>query len=119
MKLHEYIASQLPKPFAYGIFDCVIFAAEWVKISTGIDYLADLPKWSTAKEALRIVQSLGGMEAALDCRFTRINPNLAKDGDIALYKGCMCIFSGSQIVGPNINGLEFVKRTEAECAWSL
>jgi len=119
MTLAEYITRHLAKPFKWGENDCVLFAAEWVKISTGKDYLAELPKWTTAKEALRIVQSLGGLEAALDERFTRINPHTAKDGDIALYKGCMCIFSGPKIVGPNINGLEFVKRTAAECAWSL
>lgn len=119
MKLHEYITSRLSMPFAWGSLDCVLFTAEWVRISTGVDHLADLPKWSTAREAMRVVQSLGGLEVALDERFTRIHPNMAKDGDIALYKGCMCIFSGPKIVGPNINGLEFVKRTEAECAWSL
>jgi len=52
MKLHEYIAAQLAKPFKYGTLDCVIFAAEWVKISTIVDYLADLPQVSTEKRSL-------------------------------------------------------------------
>jgi hypothetical protein len=61
---------------------------------------------------------MGGFETILDARLTRINPKLAKDGDVALYRSAICIFSGPHIVGPGFNGLVFVNRMEAECAWS-
>lgn len=118
MTLHEYITANLRKPFAWGEHDCVLFAAGWVAIATGKDYTSALPRWSSAKQALRMVRNLGGMEAIVDARLTRAPPNLAQDGDIALYNECLCIFSGPHIVGPGKDGLERIDRTKAECAWS-
>jgi len=80
---------------------------------------SDLPRGSRGKEEMLLAKRVGGVAVALVEPFTRIQLVLVKDGDIALYNGCMCIFSGAQIVGPNINGLEFFKRTAVECAWSL
>lgn len=119
MTLAEYITSNLKREFEWGNFDCVLFAAGWVTHATGGDPLADVKKWKSERQALRGIKAVGGLEKALDERFTRINPNFAKDGDLALYKGAVCIFSGPHIVGPNKNGLEFINRMEAECAWSF
>jgi hypothetical protein len=118
MTLHEYITSNLRKPFEWGQHDCVLFAIGWLNQATGKDWLEEFPKWATAKEALRSVESLGGLKAAADARLKPIHPNLARDGDIALYDGCLCLFSGAHVVGPGPSGLTFVDRTRAECAWS-
>lgn len=118
MTLAEYITSNLKTEFEWGAFDCCLFAAGWVREATGEDPLEGLPKWKTERQALRVIKSVGGLESALDARFTRINPNLAKDGDLALYKGSVCVFSGPHIVGPSQSGLQFINRMEAECAWS-
>lgn len=119
MNLAEYIAAHLGKPFVWGENDCVLFAARWANAAHDRDYLEGIPGWRDEKTARRSIRSVGGLEKALDTRFNRIHPNLAKDGDIALYNGCLCLFSGHQIVGPNLDGLQFVKRTLASCAWSL
>lgn len=119
MTLPEYIASHLKEPFVWGQNDCVLFAARWANFRHQKNYLDGLPSWRSEREARRAIQGVGGLEKALDGRFTRIPANLAKDGDIALYNGCLCLFSGHQIVGPNMQGLQFVKRTLATCAWSL
>lgn len=118
MTLADYITRLLREPFCWGKHDCVTFCANWVKEKTGHDYLAGLGTWTTAKEGMRLVKEMGGLEKALDDRLTRIHPNLAQDGDIGLYRGRMCIFSGSQIVGPGEKQLVFLNRMEAECAWS-
>jgi hypothetical protein len=118
MTLAEYITRLLREPFSWGSNDCVLFAAGWVKCKTGFDHLADQPTWTSAKGAMRIVRDLGGLEKLMDDRFDRINLHMAKDGDLALYKGALCIFTGPHIVGPGPDGLTFINRTEAECAWS-
>ncbi len=118
MTLPEYITAHLDKPFEYGRLDCVLFVALWIRNKTGIDHLADIPAWSSERQALRIIKDLGGLEVAMDARFQRIHPNFAKDGDIALRNGGLAIFTGPHIVGPGIEKLEFVDRMEAECAWS-
>jgi hypothetical protein len=119
MTLAEYITANLRMPFVWGSHDCVLFAANWIKHSTGIDHLADAPKWTSAIGAARIVKRLGGLEKLIDDRFDRIHPNLACDGDIALHEGCVCLFSGSRIAAPGQDGLLFFNRTKAECAWRV
>lgn len=119
MTLHDYLTAHLGRSFAYGENDCVLFVARWIEHATGADPLAGLPKWANEKQAIRIIKKLGGLEAAMDDRFKRIHPNFAKDGDVALYDGRLCLFSGAQLVGPGVSCLVHVKRTEALCAWSF
>lgn len=118
MTLADYIAANLSTPFAWGAWDCVHFAAGWAHVVTGRDYLEGMRGWKTEQGAARAIKRAGGLAAALDSRLNRIHPNLAKDGDVALYKGALCLFSGPHIVGPGPTGLIFIDRTEAECAWS-
>jgi len=118
MILADYIQQNLDRPFEWGQHDCVTFAANWLKLSTGVDYLSDLKSWTTAKEAAKQIKSVGGLENALDTRLKRINPNMAKDGDVALYKGAVCIFTGRNIVGTGDLKLTFNIRMLAEGAWT-
>lgn len=118
MKLHEFIAAHLETRFAWGQHDCVHFSAAWVREATGRDPLEGLPRWRSERGALRVIRMAGGLQAGLDARFSRIHPSEATDGCLALYQGAVCLFSGSYIVGPNRDGMMFIDRTEAECAWS-
>lgn len=117
MTLPEYIATHLDRPFEWGKLDCVLFAVGWLQIASGIDYLSEYPVWNDEREAVRLLRDLGGMETLLDKHLNRINPHLARDGDIALRNNTMHLFSGRHIVGPGERGLVFVSRMEAECAW--
>lgn len=119
MSLQRYLASRLETPFEWGAHDCVLFAAGWVRLSTGLDPLTGIPKWTTAIEAARSIELCGGLVAAIDERFKRINPKLARDGDLALFKNSVCLFSGPHIVGPAKQGLQFIRRSEAEMAWEV
>ena len=115
MILADYIASHLSTPFKWGAHDCVLFAANWA----GVDCVKDFGTWSTAREAAHAIKDAGGLEAAIDARFERVNANFACDGDIALQNGTVMIFSGAHIVGPGENGLIFLSRSKAEIAWSI
>lgn len=119
MKLHDYITKNLCAPFVWGKHDCVLFAANWVKDAARIDCLDGLGTWATAMEANAAIKRVGGLEAAIDARLTRINPNFANDGDIALQNGTVMIFSGNHIVGPGKDRLIFLSRVKAEAAWSI
>jgi hypothetical protein len=114
----QYIASHLAKPFAWGQHDCVLFVAGWLKLSTGVDHLAGIKPWSTEAGAMRMVARRGGFEKILDGRLTKIAPAMATDGCVALCDGRLHLFTGSKIVGPGSNGLVFINRMKAECAWS-
>lgn len=118
MTLEKYIHDRLKAPFVWGENDCVLFAIGWLNIRTNKNLLAYLPPWQTAKEALRIVNQLGGLQAEFDRRLPRVSPSAARDGDIALIKRTVFLFSGPHIVAPGLSGLIFLDRTKAPCAWS-
>lgn len=125
MKLHAYITANMRKSFEWGAHDCALFAAGWIKAATGIDMLANYPSWTSEQEAAEVIALSGGLSAVMDRQFHRIEPAMAKDGDVALRKDIrtgqsgLCIFSGSHIVTTGENRLMFIDRSEAECAWSL
>lgn len=118
MTLPDYIAAHLSMPFEYGVNDCVLFAVGWAEIASGKKYLPDV-KWTNQVEALRMVKELGGLEAAFAESFTPIQPNFARDGDLALCEGIAFLFSGAHIVGVGKDGLIFKNRLEAQSAWSV
>jgi hypothetical protein len=117
MTLADYITSHLGKPFAWGENDCVLFTIGWLEIATGRDYLGAYKPWSSAKEAIRKVDDAGGLESLFDANLTRINPNFAVDGDIALIDRTAFLFSGPHVVSVGESGLVFLNRMDVKCAW--
>lgn len=117
--LADYLAGCLATPFEWGKHDCILFAARWVEIATGVDHLEHIESWSTAREALRVRAQHGGTAAIMDARFARVHPNMAPDGSIALFEKSLCIVAGVYLVGAGLQGLETINRTKAQCAWLI
>ena len=117
MTLPEYIYMHLNTPFEWWVHDCVLFAGRWAEMSSGKKYIPEVT-WTNRKEANEVLGSMGGIIAAFDNNFTRIEPNFARDGYLAIHNGTAHIFSGSHIVGHGMRGLVFKSRMEAECAYS-
>jgi hypothetical protein len=113
-----YIAQHLNLPFEWGHNDCICFVVGWIEFATGFDYLSSY-KWASAKEAAELIKNLGGIEKMFNEHLEKINPNYAKDGDIALIDHTAFLFCGSRIVSVGKNGLVFKNRLEASCAWSF
>jgi len=117
MKLHDYIHARMEQPFVWGVNDCILFAVGWANIATDRNHLPEVT-WTNEKEALKVLKGLGGMVAAFDRNFTRIEPNFARDGDLAIVDETAYLFSGPHIVGVGKTGLIFKNRSEASCAYS-
>lgn len=117
MTLHDYIARYLTAPFAWGEQDCFTFAARWVQLASGINCFAGLGTWITASQAARAKQKAGGLAAIFDRHLQRIEPNFARDGDVAVVNDVALLFVGARICGPSKNGLAFFSRDKAEIAW--
>ena len=101
--------------------DCVSFAARAVKAQTGIDPRGDL-RWSTLKQARAAIAQEGGIEAALDARFDRIAPALARRGDIAgiaddRFGIRLMVVEGAMLVAPSAKGLDRLPRHHMIMAW--
>lgn len=103
--------------------DCVSFAAACVEAQTGMDPLADLPRWCTRREALAIAEEQGGLIAGIDKRLSRVAPAMAQRGDIAglpdpLLGVRLMLIEGDTLVGPGARGLERLPRSAMTMAWS-
>jgi len=120
--LSEYVQAHLRTPFEWGRHDCVIFAARWAAIQTGRELFKEVgltEDWHDEVSAARAVKSVGGLERALDRLFTRTTNTFARDGDVALIDRTVYLYFGEYIIGPGLDGLAFVDRMEAQCAWAV
>jgi hypothetical protein len=117
MTFVEYLTNHLDSKFEWGKCDCVTFAIGWMEIKHNKDFLSQYKPWTSAKEALRIVDSLGGLVKMFNDNLEQINPLLAQDGDITFKDKTTFLFSGNNIVGVGENGLVHIDRMEATCAW--
>lgn len=118
-----FIDSRQTMPYIWGENDCVSFAAGAVKAATGKDYLKRL-RWSSKAGAFRVLKRVGGIEAALDQRFKRIAPSMAKRGDIAGVPDDALgihpmIVEGEKLVSPGDEGNRRAPRRAMTVAWSI
>jgi hypothetical protein len=118
MNLSIYVQKSLKTPFKWGENDCITFAIGWLEIETGRDYLTEHRPWRTARQAAKKLRDLGGLFFLFQENLTRINPNMAQDGDLTIIDGTACIFSGRHVVSVGNAGLVFEDRLRAECAWT-
>lgn len=100
---------------------CASHMAAAVEAQTGVDVLEGLT-WRTRREAVAVINSLGGLEAAMDARFDRIAPAMAKRGDIAgiadrLLGVQLAVVDGAVLTAPGDYGLEHVGREAMIIAW--
>ncbi|MEM6907361.1 MAG: hypothetical protein AAF494_01675 [Pseudomonadota bacterium] len=122
--LLEYIASRRDEPHNWQRpNDCVSFSLLCVKAQTGRDLLADIPVWSSRKEALTIARDLGGLAKAYDREFTRIPVAMAQRGDIAglpdkAFGVRFMIVEGKTLVGPGTDRQERLPRSAMVRSWS-
>lgn len=122
--LFAFIESRQSHSFAWlrGA-DCVSFALAGVEAQTGVDLLADIPRWRTRKEALAVTRSVGGLRAALDARMDRVEPAFAQRGDVAglpdkAFGVRLMLVEGQNLVGPGGDRLHRLDRSAMAIAWS-
>lgn len=87
-RLHELVVQRHDQPFAWGIRDCCLWAADAVHATTGRDFASDVrgSYWS-ARQAARVVQQHGGLAAMVTLRMGQpIEQGEAIDGDVCLLE---------------------------------
>lgn len=85
--LGEYLAVAQGRRFNWADANCCHFAAAWVEVATGRNPMHGLPRTDNARQALRLVQALGGdLVAAWTHRlgWQPVAPALAQVGDLVL-----------------------------------
>ena len=119
------VESRARAPLAWGDHanDCVSFARASVTALTGADPMAGLGHhWKTARGAARVLKHLGGLAAAADTVLPRIEPAMARRGDVGLVRiegrDSLVIVEGETVVGPGEAAQVRLPRGMMTAAWS-
>jgi hypothetical protein len=129
-RLSSLVVERLHVPFAWGPNDCVTFAADAVLAMTGHDPIeAWRAQWSTARQAFRTLQPLGGLAGAVrTAGLQEVGPRLARRGDVVLLRppgrehsmrGALGICLGERIAAPGPRGLVMASLAEGVTAWRV
>ena len=125
--LEAVIAGARRRSFEWGVHDCVLFAAEAVRIRTGRAVL-DIPvTWTSALEAHRALQAHGGLRAAVSARLGEpVGVLGARIGDVALVRDAanggnelLGVFHDQQVLCPAAAGLARLRLDAAACRWKV
>lgn len=124
--LDAFVLARRDWPFAWGTHDCCIFAADWVLLARGVDYLAGLRIYADARHAALMLRDEGGLLQATITKMGEPIPALmAQAGDIALvrhgedHRRSLAVCVGHAFVAPGNDGLVTVPLTDAEAAWRV
>lgn len=134
--LDEYVQAAMSREFAFGAFDCCLWAAGWVEVATGADPAAQLRGYDSKTAAYRIVAAHGSIEKMVTTILGRdpIHQAFAQRGDIVLVRerGALGgeidmggapeglgICLGLQSAFPREKGLMMIRTLEASAAWKI
>jgi hypothetical protein len=134
----EFVPACRVKPFAWGEFDCCLFACDVINLLVGVDPAAEIRgTYHDLRGALTVIAGYGGFERLVDTvtqrhGFQEIAVGLAQRGDLVLVKDeaietCMgaghptlgIIASDGRALIPNEVGLLAVPRKSAVKAWRI
>lgn len=129
-RLGAVIEGARTRTFAYGTFDCALFAADCVLAMTEVDYAAELRGYKSKLDAYRIVVGYGSLEAMITALLGREpkHPSRAGRGDVVLATidlepgesgDCIGICVGPKCVFPRPVGVRLTPRTVIRLAWSI
>ena len=91
-RLGGYVAAHRETPFAWGVFDCALFACGAIQVMTGVDPAAPMRgRYKTARGALRVLKRFAGGslretadKIAGEIGYPLVPLALARRGDVAL-----------------------------------
>lgn len=126
LRYAQFLLDVRDRPLKWGQHDCVIFAAECVLIRTGRNVL-DVPiDWTTALEAARKIEELGGLRHAVSQRLGEpVGIVGAKIGDVALledpvtHRELLGVVHDQCILAPSEKRLAVLPTSMALCRWRV
>jgi len=133
-RLSEFIAARREMPFAWGVNDCCLFAADAIIAMTGTDFAAPFRGlYDTARGALEVVRGrgelfgVGDVTAELMCLYgiREVPPPFAQRGDLVLLErehgeslGIISL-DGTDVWAPGDEHLVCVPISEGRRAWRI
>ena len=122
-RLDAFIAERMNTPFAWGVHDCCLFAADAVFVMTGDDPAAGLRgTYSDAASAARVLAANGGLEGVAGLGGARLPSALAACvGDVGIVpfdgRETLAVCNGPNWIAAAAEGLTALPFEAAAAAW--
>lgn len=125
--LHECVEASRREQFAWGRFDCAIFAADCIRAMTGEDIASSFRgTYADSKGAVRVLKKAGfnDLPAMAEYHFDEIAPIMAQDGDIAALESdetgwTLGVFIGERVISRGVEGLGTIDRSRVSRAFRV
>ena len=125
--LAQFLAENQQRPFAWGKWDCCLFAAGAVQVQTGIDYAADYRgRYTTALGAKRILTRFGhsDIRSAISEQLGEpVAAPLCQRGDVVLVghaeNTVAGIVFGTHVWVIDTHGMMQLGTAHAQCGWRV
>jgi hypothetical protein len=133
-RLHDFMTANRDREFAWGKWDCILFACAAAEAITGVDKAAAYRgQYSDEKGARAILRKLGAgtLLATVNREFEAKPVPYAVRGDLIWHAGCVGICLGGAaafvtdpaamdaIEAPRIGGFVMLPRSEWQRAWAV
>lgn len=134
---HSFLVDRARRPFAWGVHDCALFAADGIEVITGMDIAADFRgKYSDEAGAMEAIKAISGGETIADAAAWCAakhglaelkHPRCAQRGDLVIYRDAkteqlvsgLVHLNGRHIVAAGPAGLLRIPITEVLRAWHV
>ena len=121
----EHVESARARPFEWGSHDCCLWAASAVQAITGLDPgAAWRGTYTTAHRAMRLLESLGGLESAGALMGSSVDITRAAIGDVGLVTWpdgteSLAVCSGHSWLCAADTGLQRLPLDAARLVWGV
>ena len=125
---HNFLHENKDRSFAWGKWDCCIFANDCIKAMTGEDLIPKELKWKDEKSAMQSIKVYGGTllksidKACKAKKLKSIDLNYVTKGDLVVFKEetqLAGICDGFAILGPTDDGISVKKDVDLKKAWRI
>lgn len=121
--LHQCVAAEASRTFAYGEHDCALFAARCVAAVTGIDHAAAFGAYDSAKAQQLLAEHNGVEGIATMILGEPAPPNHCRAGDVVVADlplgPTLGICLGSNCAFAAARGLLYMPRSVIRCGWRI
>jgi hypothetical protein len=124
--LNAYLEARRSMPFAWGVHDCCMFAAEGVQAVVVMDHASGFRgRYKTSRGAANILRRFRGDVANIPpaMGLERIPVGLASRGDVVCHpfdgRNALGLCCGLQSAFAAANGLVFVETLACTAAWRI
>jgi hypothetical protein len=133
-RLSQFIADNRDREFAWGDWDCILFATACAAELTGEDHAAPFRgQYSDRRGARRVLREIGQgtLLRTVDHHFKRKPASFAQRGDLVWHAGCVGVSLGKAaafitdpvamdaLEAPRVGGFAMLPRTDWQKAWTV